>query len=106
MLTALTSLLTDTRIRGHVAMTGEITLRGMVLPVGGIKEKVLAAHRSGIKTVLLPERNRKDLPDIPKSVRREMEIHFVSRVDEALTLALTDWPPKNLDAMATEVGLA
>jgi ATP-dependent Lon protease len=88
MFTALTSLLTDTRVRGDVAMTGEITLRGMVLPVGGIKDKVLAAHRSGIKMILLPERNRKDLPDIPAAVRDELTIHFVSRMPEVLELAL------------------
>lgn len=88
MFTALASLLTDNRVRGDLAMTGEITLRGMVLPVGGIKDKVLAAHRSGIKTILLPERNRKDLPDIPQSVRDELTIHFVSRIQELLDLAL------------------
>ena len=106
MLTALTSLLTDTRIRGDVAMTGEITLRGMVLPVGGIKEKVLAAHRSGIKQVILPERNRKDLPDIPKEVQSELEIHFATRVDEVLSIALEAWPPKQMDGIATKVGIA
>jgi len=88
MFTALASLLTDTRVRGDVAMTGEITLRGMVLPVGGIKDKVLAAHRSGIKMILLPERNKKDLPDIPQAVRDELTIHFVSRMQDALELAL------------------
>tara|TARA_Y100001968_G_scaffold230140_1_gene212956 strand:- start:295 stop:615 length:321 start_codon:yes stop_codon:yes gene_type:complete len=106
MMTALTSLLTDTRIRGDVAMTGEITLRGMVLPVGGIKEKVLAAHRSGIKKVILPERNRKDLPDIPESVQEDLEIHFASRVDEVLAIALEAWPPESMDGMTTEVGIA
>ncbi|MGM0578779.1 MAG: endopeptidase La [Myxococcota bacterium] len=94
MLSALTSLLTDTRIRGDVAMTGEITLRGMVLPVGGVKEKVLAAHRSGIKHVILPERNKKDLPDIPEEVREELQVHFVHRLDEALEVALETWPPE------------
>ncbi|MBL8786020.1 MAG: endopeptidase La [Deltaproteobacteria bacterium] len=88
MFSALTSLLTDTRVRGDVAMTGEITLRGMVLPVGGIKDKVLAAHRSGIKMILLPERNRKDLPDIPAAVREDLTIHFVSKMSEVLELAL------------------
>jgi len=93
MFTALASLLTDRRVRGDVSMTGELTLRGMVLPVGGIKEKVIAAHRSGIKRVLLPERNKKDLPDIPDEVQKDLDIHFVSRVDEALNLALE--PPTN-----------
>jgi ATP-dependent Lon protease len=88
MFTALASLLTDTRVKGDVAMTGEITLRGMVLPVGGVKEKVLAAHRSGIRSIILPERNRKDLPDIPEEVRSSIEFHFVSRMDEALWYAL------------------
>ncbi|TNF37705.1 MAG: endopeptidase La [Deltaproteobacteria bacterium] len=88
MFTALASLLTDTRVKGDVAMTGEITLRGMVLPVGGIKEKVLAAHRSGIRNIILPERNRKDVPDIPEEVRASLELHFVSRMDEVLWYAL------------------
>lgn len=93
MFTALASLLTDKRVRGDVAMTGEMTLRGMVLPVGGIKEKVIAAHRSGIKHVILPERNKKDVPDIPESVRADLQIHFVSRMDEALEIALENPPP-------------
>ncbi|MCC6525920.1 MAG: endopeptidase La, partial [Polyangiaceae bacterium] len=92
MFTALSSLLTNIRVRGDVAMTGEITLRGNVLPVGGIKDKVLAAHRSGITTIILPERNKKDLPDIPESVRSLLKIHFVSRMDEVLELALDRSP--------------
>jgi ATP-dependent Lon protease len=92
MFTALASLLTNRRVRGDVAMTGEITLRGMVLPVGGIKDKVLAAHRSGIRQVVLPERNRKDLPDIPEPVQRELKIHFVSRISELLDIVM-DGPP-------------
>jgi ATP-dependent Lon protease len=85
---ALVSLLTGRRVRGDVAMTGEITLRGTVLPVGGIKEKVLAAHRAGIKRVLLPERNRKDIVDIPETVRQDLELSFVKKIDEVLDLAL------------------
>src|SRR5205823_13536481 len=81
---ALVSLLTGRRVRGDVAMTGEITLRGTVLPVGGIKEKVLAAHRAGVKRVLLPERNRKDIVDIPETVRQDMELSFVKKIDEVL----------------------
>ena len=100
MLTALVSLLTNTRLKGEVAMTGEATLRGMVLPVGGVKEKVLAAHRSGIRTVILPERNRKDLPDIPESVREDLEIHFATRVDDVLRVALESWPPKDMAGAA------
>src|SRR6185369_13331031 len=69
-----------------VAITGEITLRGTVLPVGGIKEKVLAAHRAGIKRIVLPERNSKDIVDIPETVRAELEIVFVKKIDEALEL--------------------
>jgi ATP-dependent Lon protease len=92
MLSALVSLFTGRRVRGDVAMTGEITLRGHVLPVGGIKEKVLAAHRAGIKRVILPERNRKDLVDIPESVRNELELVFVKRIEELLELALEPTP--------------
>ena len=69
-------------------MTGEITLRGNVLPVGGIKEKLLAAHRAGIKEVLVPARNERDLEDIPKDIREQMTVHLVKRVDEVLPLVL------------------
>jgi ATP-dependent Lon protease len=92
MTVALVSLLTGRRVRGDVAMTGEITLRGTVLPVGGIKEKVLAAHRAGIKRVLLPERNRKDIVDIPDAVRGEMEITFLKKMDEVLEHGLETVP--------------
>ncbi len=88
--TALTSLLTGISVRSNVAMTGEITLRGLVLPVGGVKEKVLAAKRAGIRTVILPERNRKDIEDIRPDIRRDMTFHYVARVEEALPLALTN----------------
>jgi len=83
------SLLKNQCVRADVAVTGEITLRGAVLPVGGIKEKVLAAHRAGIKSVILPERNRKDLVDIPDQAKEELEFNFVKRVDEVLDLVLT-----------------
>jgi len=86
--TALASLLTDRRVREDVAMTGEITLRGLVLPVGGIKEKTLAALRAGIKTVLLPARNRKDQEDIPAAAREQLELHWIDRVEDAVALAL------------------
>ncbi len=92
LVTALTSLLTGKPVRKDVGMTGEITLRGKVLPVGGIKDKVLAAHRAGLKTVLLPKRNAKDLEDIPDSAREEMEIVLVEHVDEALARALSETP--------------
>src|SRR5207247_4895028 len=87
---ALSSLLTGVPVRADVAMTGEITLRGNVLPVGGIKEKLLAAHRAGIKRVLLPERNAKDLVELPDEVRKTMEIVLVKKVDETLKAALED----------------
>jgi ATP-dependent Lon protease len=88
MLTAIVSLLTGLTVNHETAMTGEATLRGAVLPVGGIKEKVLAAHRAGIKRVILPEKNRKDLPDVPEEVQAEMEFHFCSRMEQVLRLAL------------------
>jgi len=84
MFTALYSLMTGRRVRPDTAMTGEITLRGLVLPVGGIKNKVLAAQRGGIRRVVLPERNQKDLTEIPEQVRREMEFVFVRRVEDLL----------------------
>jgi ATP-dependent Lon protease len=92
MFVALTSLLTGKKVRSDVAMTGEITLRGNVLPVGGIKEKLLAAHRAGIKRVIVPDRNVKDLVDVPDQARRELEIVAVKRMDELLPLALTELP--------------
>ncbi|MCC6728044.1 MAG: endopeptidase La [Chthonomonadales bacterium] len=85
---ALASALTGRAVRKDIAMTGEITLRGRVLPVGGVKEKVLAAHRAGIRTVVLPEENRKDLEDVPDNVRQEMTFRHVERVDEVLDLVL------------------
>src|SRR5438270_4263044 len=94
MVTALASMLTGKPIRNDVAMTGEITLRGNVLPVGGIKEKILAAHRAGIKRVLMPERNEKDMIDVPEQAKKEMEFVFVKRMDEILALALTELPEK------------
>jgi ATP-dependent Lon protease len=90
MATALASTLSGKPVRSDVAMTGEITLRGRVLPVGGIKEKVLAAHRAGIKTVILPEENRRDLDDIPRHVRRKLNFVFVENMDQVLKQALVD----------------
>jgi ATP-dependent Lon protease len=105
MFSAITSLLLGCALKGDVAMTGEITLRGAVLPVGGIKEKLLAAHRAGIKTVLVPEKNRADLDDVPKEVREALTIHLVSRVDEVLPLVLDPAsrppaPPPSLEAVS------
>jgi len=92
MFAAMVSLLTNKPVRSDVAMTGEITLRGLILPVGGIKEKFLAAHRAGIKRVIMPERNRKDVIDIPEQPRKELEIIHVKRMDELLPLVLTEMP--------------
>ncbi len=88
MFTAITSLLTGRPVRSDVAMTGEITLRGLVLPVGGIKEKVLAARRSGITTVILPKKNEKDLEEVPDQVKKDMKFHFVQKMDEVIQIAL------------------
>ena len=88
MCTALVSVLTRVPVRSEVAMTGEITLRGRVLPIGGLKEKLLAALRGGITTVIIPEENRKDLTDIPKNVTDGMRIVPVKWIDEVLDLAL------------------
>jgi ATP-dependent Lon protease len=92
MATALTSLLTNRIIRDDVAMTGEVTLRGRVMPVGGIKDKVLAAHRRGLTRIILPKRNELDLDDLPEEVRKEMEFFPVDHMEEVLAAALTDLP--------------
>jgi ATP-dependent Lon protease len=94
MFTALASMLTGKPIRNDVAMTGEITLRGNVLPVGGIKEKILAAHRAGIKRIIMPDRNQKDMVDVPDQAKNEMEFFYVKKIDELLPLALTEMPEK------------
>jgi ATP-dependent Lon protease len=92
MFTALVSMLTGIRVRHDVAMTGEITLRGRVLPVGGVKEKVLAAHRAGIRRLLLPERCKADLEEVPKEIKDELEFVFVQRMDQVLENALESMP--------------
>jgi ATP-dependent Lon protease len=94
MFMALTSLMTERTIRNDTAMTGEISLRGLVLPVGGIKEKVVAAHRAGLTRVMLPARNRKDYDDIPEEVRNGMEFVWLERVDDAVAAALEPAKPK------------
>jgi ATP-dependent Lon protease len=107
MATAIVSALSGRRVRRDVAMTGEITLRGRVLPIGGVKEKLLAAHRAGIKTFILPEKNRRDLIDIPKEVLDTVEIKTVENVDQVLKIALQPWQPAvtpaQIEAAATSV---
>ena len=88
MATALASLLTERPVKHTVGMTGEITLQGRVLPIGGLKQKVLAAHAAGITDIIIPERNRADLEDIPENVREEIAFHPVMSIDEVLGLAL------------------
>ena len=103
MLTALVSVLTGIRVRHDVAMTGEITLRGRVLPIGGLKEKVLAAHRAGIKRIIVPERNRFDLDEVPDEVKRDLEFAFVGRMDEVIRAALEREPTPNVAASAASI---
>ena len=88
MTTALVSLLTGRPVRPIVGMTGEVTLQGKVLPIGGVKQKVLAAHRAGLKEVILPKRNEGDLDDVPDQIRTEMTFHLVESIDEVLAHAL------------------
>ena len=94
IVTALVSLLSGRCVSEDVGMTGEITLRGQVLPVGGIKEKMLAAHRSGLTTVILPKRNEKDLEDVPDEVRDELDFVLVERIDQVLEAALCEPLPE------------
>ena len=101
MATALVSLISGRAVRPDVGMTGEITLRGQVLPVGGIKEKVLAAHRNGLKTVILPRRNEADLEELPDEVRQALGFVFVETVDEALAAALEPAPPAEANPEST-----
>jgi len=94
--TALVSALTKVPVRRAVSMTGEITLRGRILEIGGVKEKVIAAHRAGIKTIILPKQNKKDLEDIPKSVMKDLRFIFAEHMDEVLAIALTKSPGKRV----------
>ena len=105
MCTALASVLTGIPVRADVAMTGEITLRGQVLPIGGLKEKLLAAHRGGVRTVIIPEENARDLKEIPDNVKAALEIITVKWIDEVLAIALTQ-PPIPLTEEAYAAGLA
>ncbi len=98
MFTALASLMLNKPVRHDVAMTGEITLRGLVLPIGGLKEKTLAAKRAGIKEVIVPKRNERDLPDLPPEVRDTLKFHFVENIDQVLKIALGAVTRKNVAA--------
>ena len=88
MVTAIASLLTRRPVRSTISMTGEVTLQGRVLPIGGLKQKVLAAHAAGLTEVIVPERNEPDLDDVPADVRDDMKFHIVGSVDQVLSLAL------------------
>ena len=101
MFMALVSLMTDRNVRNDTAMTGEISLRGLVLPVGGIKEKVIAAQRAGIRRVMLPARNKKDYEDIPEEVRQQLEFVWLERVEEAAAAALELQPSSEPAAAAS-----
>jgi ATP-dependent Lon protease len=101
MATALVSALTKIPVRRDVAMTGEITLRGRVFPIGGVKEKLLAAHRIGITTVILPRENEKDLADIPKNILETLTVELVDNVDEVLKIALAPPAPPQPQELAT-----
>ena len=90
MATAIISAFTRRPVRRDVAMTGEVTLRGKVLPIGGLKSKTIAAHRAGIKTVLLPKDNAKDIPELPERIRQDLELHPVGHLDEVLAIALLE----------------
>jgi ATP-dependent Lon protease len=103
--TAMVSLLTGIPVRADVAMTGEITLRGEVLAIGGLKEKLLAAHRGGIKRVLIPQENAKDLAEIPDNIKNRLDIHPVKWIDQVLELALERMPEAIVKADAPAVAL-
>jgi ATP-dependent Lon protease len=101
--TAIVSALTGIAVRPDVAMTGEITLRGKVLPIGGLKEKVLAAHRAGMTQVIIPAENEKDLKDVPEEVLEDLTIHFVETMDEVLRIALVSPPTPASDGEEGEL---
>ena len=104
MVTAMSSLFSGRPVRSDVGMTGEVTLRGRVLPIGGVKMKVLAAHRAGLTTVILPKRNERDLEDLPDDVRQAMTFVPVDRIDEALAVALLPVEIKEPEALAASNG--
>jgi ATP-dependent Lon protease len=92
-------------VRKNVAMTGEITLRGRVLPIGGVKEKLLAAHRFGIDTIILPKDNEKDLPEVPEEVRSAMNVNLVETIDEVIALGLEEQPAEHAVVVETPAPL-
>jgi ATP-dependent Lon protease len=109
MFMALTSLLTNRNVRNDTAMTGEISLRGLVMPVGGVKEKVIAAQRAGLTRVMLPARNRRDLEDIPEETRNQLEFVWLERVEDAVAAGLepattrAEYPPSVLSREPAEL---
>jgi ATP-dependent Lon protease len=90
MATALVSLVSGRKVKPKVGMTGEITLRGQVLPIGGVKEKVLAAHRNGLRTIILPKRNKQDIDDVPDEIKKSMKFIYVETVDDVIQSALEE----------------
>ncbi|HEV7383078.1 MAG TPA: S16 family serine protease, partial [Dyadobacter sp.] len=88
MVTSMASIFTQRRVKPYIAMTGEITLRGKVLPVGGVKEKILAARRAGVKEIILCVKNRKDVEEVPKNYIKDLSFHYVDQIDEVLAIAL------------------
>jgi ATP-dependent Lon protease len=103
MTTAVASLLTGRPVRSEIGMTGEVSLTGRVLPIGGVKQKLLAAHRAGLTEVIIPRRNEPDLDDLPAAVRDELTVHLVDAVDEVLQIALE---PATADAARESVPAA
>jgi ATP-dependent Lon protease len=103
MFTALASLFLNRPVHHDVAMTGEITLRGLVLPIGGLKEKTLAAKRAGIKQVIVPKRNERDMSEIPQEVRDSLKFHFVENIDQVLKIALGENPRKPATAKSKKI---
>ena len=97
MVTSIVSSITENPVHKHIAMTGEVTITGQVLPIGGLKEKLLAAHRGGIEVVIIPEENKKDLTEIPKNIKDKLEIIPVQWIDQVLEIALERMPEIKLE---------
>jgi ATP-dependent Lon protease len=98
MFVAVSSLLLGVPAKSDVAVTGELTLRGNILPVSGIKEQILAAHRAGVRTVVLPARNERDFSEVPEEIKTELQVHFVSRLDQVLPLVLAEPSPAGVES--------